>query len=80
MACSSLGLLAGLALSWPLSLVASAFFGTLMLGEGAVLRFAVDAWGIGITVGVTMIFAWLASLLPARAALRITTRSALAYE
>ena len=77
---SSLGLLAGLVLSWPLSLVASSFFGSLMLGEGAVLRFALAPWGLVITAIVTLLFGWLASRLPARAALGISTRSALAYE
>ena len=77
---SGVGLAAGLVLSWPLSLVASSFFGTLMLGEGAVLRFALDPWGLAITAMVTLLFGWLASRLPARAALGITTRSALAYE
>jgi ABC-type lipoprotein release transport system permease subunit len=51
-----------------------------MLGEGAVLRFALDPWGLAITAMVTLLFGWLASRLPARAALGITTRSALAYE
>lgn len=77
---ATLGLLAGLLLSWPLSLLASSFFGTLMLGEGAVLRFALDPWGLLITSAVTLVFGWLASRLPARAALQVTTRSALAYE
>jgi putative ABC transport system permease protein len=77
---SGVGLLAGLALSWPLSLVASSFFGSLMLGEGAILRFALAPWGLAITAIVTLLFGWLASRLPAHAALGIPTRSALAYE
>jgi len=70
----------GLALAWPLSGVAARFFGTLMLGEGAVLRYAFSAAGFWITLAATLAFGWLASRIPARRAVRVATRDALAYE
>jgi len=70
----------GLLLSWPLSIVASPFFGNLMLGEGALLRFAFSANGLWITLVTTMVFGWLASRIPAQRAIRVSTREALAYE
>jgi putative ABC transport system permease protein len=70
----------GLLLAWPLSSVASVFFGTLMLGEGGVLRYAFSGEGFAITLSTTLIFGWLASLIPARRAVRVSTRDALAYE
>lgn len=80
MKASLTGLGLGLILSLPLSRVASSFFGTLMLGEGAVLRFAFSFSGLGITVITSILFGYLANRLPARAAVRISTREALAYE
>jgi len=74
------GLLLGLLLSWPLSVAASAFFGTLMLGEGAVLRSAFSLPGFVVTVPISLVFAWLASRIPASSALGISARAALAYE
>ncbi|HEV7671875.1 MAG TPA: FtsX-like permease family protein [Thermoanaerobaculia bacterium] len=74
------GLALGLILSWPLSRVASAFFGKLMLGEGAVLRYAFSPIGFAITVATSIVFGLLATRLPAGAAVRISTREALAYE
>ncbi|HEY0720418.1 MAG TPA: FtsX-like permease family protein, partial [Gammaproteobacteria bacterium] len=72
-------ILLGLALSWPLSSAASVFFGDLMLG-GAQLRFVVNEQGVWITLLTTLLFGWLASRIPARRAVRIATRQALAYE
>lgn len=74
------GIFLGLLLSWPLSIAASPFFGNLMLGEGALLRFAFSAYGFWITLATTIIFGWLAGRIPARKAIRISTREALAYE
>lgn len=74
------GLVLGLMLSWPLSQVASAFFGKLMLGEGAVLRYAWSPIGFGITVVTSIVFGLLATRLPAGAAVKLSTREALAYE
>ncbi len=69
----------GLALSWPLSSAAASFFGDLMLG-GADLKFAVSPQGVWVTLVTTLVFGWLASRLPARNAVKLSTRQALAYE
>lgn len=73
-------ILLGLLLAWPLSRVASVFFGKLMLGEGAALRYVFSGEGFAITLVTTLIFGWLASRVPARRAIQIPTRDALAYE
>jgi putative ABC transport system permease protein len=70
----------GLLLAWPLSVAASPFFGSLMLGEGALLRFAFSANGFWITLVTTIAFGWLASRIPARRAIEVSTREALMYE
>lgn len=70
----------GLTLAWPLSKLAAVFFGTLMLGEGAILRYAFSAEGFLITLVTTLIFGWLASRIPARRAVQVSTRDALGYE
>ena len=72
-------ILLGLLLAWPLSMVAPVFFGTLMLGEGASLRYAFSGEGLAIVLATTLVFGWLASRVPARSAIRISTRDALAY-
>ncbi len=72
-------ILLGLLLSWPLSRMAAAFFGDLMLG-GADLRFVVSGQGLLITLITTLLFGWMASRIPARNALKVTTHQALAYE
>ncbi|HXU31497.1 MAG TPA: ABC transporter permease, partial [Thermoanaerobaculia bacterium] len=74
------GVALGLILSWPLSQVASAFFGKLMLGEGAALRYAWSPVGFVITVATSIVFGLLATRLPAGAAVKLSTREALAYE
>jgi putative ABC transport system permease protein len=73
-------ILLGLLLAWPLSMVASVFFGQLMLGEGATLRYVFSGEGFLITLVTTLMFGWLASRIPARRAIQIPTREALAYE
>jgi putative ABC transport system permease protein len=77
---SIVSILLGLLLAWPLSRVAAVFFGKLMLGEGAVLRYAFSGEGFTITLVTTLVFGWLASRIPARRAIQIPTRDALAYE
>ncbi len=72
--------LLGLALSYPLSQIASIFFGHLMLGEEAELELVLSGSGIVITILTTLIFGWLASRRTARLALTLSTREALAYE
>ncbi|MDX2248061.1 MAG: FtsX-like permease family protein [Bacteroidia bacterium] len=70
----------GLILAYPLSQAASVFFGRLMLGEQAILRYAFSPWGFGITLMITLLFGWMASRLPAVSAVtKISTREALAY-
>jgi putative ABC transport system permease protein len=76
---SGLGILAGLALAVPLTRVAVAFFGDLMLGEGATLDPALSVLGVVVTVVATFAFGWLASWFPARGALRVPTSEALAW-
>jgi ABC-type antimicrobial peptide transport system permease subunit len=70
----------GLLLAWPLSLLASVFFGKLMLGDGAALRYALSTEGFWIVLCTTLAFGWLASRVPARRAIRISTSEALAYD
>ncbi len=77
---SSASILLGFLLSWPLSSAAAPFFGSLMLGGGALLRPEFSVNGFWITLAVTLAFGWSASRLPARGAINISTRAALAYE
>lgn len=72
-------ILLGLLLAWPLSMAASVFFGKLMLGEGSALHFVISGQGLAIVLFTTLVFGWLASRVPARRAIQITTRDALAY-
>ncbi len=80
MVVSVVSILVGLLLAWPLSIVASAFFGDLILGDGVPLDFAFSNLGFGITLVVTLVFGWLASRVPARRAITVSTREAIAYE
>ncbi len=70
----------GLLLAWPLSILASSFFGELMLGNEVSLDFAFSIGGFWITLMTTFVFGWLASRIPARKAIRVSTREALSYE
>lgn len=69
----------GLLLAWPLSGLAAVFFGQLMLGEGAALRYALSPTGLGVALLTTLVFGWLASRVPAHRAIQVSTREALAY-
>ena len=80
MVMSIVSILLGLLLAWPLSVVASAFFGDLILGTKTPLDYAFSNVGLVITVIVILIFGWLASRIPARKAIAVSTREALAYE
>ncbi len=73
-------MISGLLLSWPLSIAASRFFGNLMLGNGTTLRCAFSPSGSCITAVATLVFGWLASRIPAREAIKVSTREALLYE
>jgi len=73
-------ILLGLLLAWPLSIAASAFFGDLILGNGIPLGFAFSNLGFVVTLGVTLTFGWLASQIPARRAVSVSIREAIAYE
>ena len=75
-----LSILLGLSISYPLSQVASVFFGHLMLGEEAELELVFSSAGIWVTIVVAMTFGWVASRRTAKLALTISTREALAYE
>ncbi len=75
---STVSICLGLLLSWPLSIVASKFFGDLMLEVA--LRYSFSGSGFVITLIATLIFGWLASRIPARRAIQVSTREALAYE
>jgi putative ABC transport system permease protein len=77
---SSVGIVAGLVLSLPFSLYAARFFGELILGHDAPLQFAFSWLGLVITLAITLAFGWLASRIPARKAMAISTREALSYE
>ena len=70
----------GMLLSWPLSVAASRFFGNLMLGEESTLRFAFSVSGFWTTLITTVVFGWLASRIPARKAIQVSTMEALSYE
>ncbi|MBI5057772.1 MAG: ABC transporter permease [Nitrospirae bacterium] len=75
---SVISIFLGLLLSWPLSIVASRFFGNLMLEVE--LRSSFSKTGFVITLIATLVFGWLASRIPARNAVKVSTREALAYE
>lgn len=70
----------GMFLAIPLSKIAAVFFGNLMLGEGVQLQYAFSPSGLAITVVVTLLFGFLASRLPAKSAITVSTSNALAYE
>ena len=70
----------GLLLAWPLSMLAAVFFGHLMLGESAELRQAFSREGFAIVLLTALVFGGLASRVPARRAIDLSTRDALAYE
>ncbi len=77
---STLSIGLGLLLSWPLSKLASIFFGNLMLGKEAELGYAFSLPGFWITFAVTILFGWLASRIPAKSAINVPTHKALSYE
>ena len=68
----------GLLLSWPLSIMGATFFGNLMLDTP--FQPAFSPTGLIITIIATVIFGWLASRIPARRAINVSTREALSYE
>ena len=80
MVVSVVSILLGLLLAWSMSMVASAFFGDLILGASTPLDFTFSNSGFVITVIVILMFGWLASRIPAGKARAVTTREALTYE
>jgi len=74
------GIVSGLVLSLPLSFYAAKFFGEMILGGGIPLKFAFSQRGFAATLAITLVFGWLASRIPARTAISISNREALAYE
>ena len=77
---NSISIMLGLLLALPLSAAAARFFGNLILGHNVSLEFAFSPAGIQFTLLVTLIFGQLASRIPARRALMLSTREALSYE
>lgn len=70
----------GLLLAAPLSYLASRFFGGLILGDNTTLDLTLSLSGLAITFFATFIFGWIASRVPARKAIQVSTREALSYE
>ncbi len=77
---SLISIILGLLISYPLSQAAAVFFGELMLGEMMALDYAFSVQGFWITLITTLIFSWIASRIPARGAIKLSTREALSYE
>jgi len=73
-------LILGMIFSYPMSKAASVFFGDLMLENNTSLSYAFSGFGFVITLITTVIFGWLASRMPARRAIQVSTREALSYE
>ena len=76
----SISIVFGLLLSYPLSRLAALFFGKLMLGNNAELTYAFSTSGFFITLAVTLVFGWIASRIPAKSAISMSTHAALSYE
>lgn len=70
----------GVLFAFPLSSIAAAFFGKLILGPNSNLQYAFSVSGFFITLAVTVVFGWISGMVPARAAVRIPTHEALSYE
>jgi len=75
-----ISILVGLLISYPLTKLAAVFFGRLMLGNDARLEYAFSPSGFFITLAVTLLFGWMASRIPAKSAIKVSTHSALSYE
>ncbi len=75
-----ISILVGLLISYPLTKLAAVFFGRLMLGNDAKLEYAFSSSGFFITLAVTPLFGWMASRIPAKSAIKVSTHSALSYE
>ncbi|MEI6348786.1 MAG: FtsX-like permease family protein [Bacteroidota bacterium] len=80
MVVSVFSIILGLIIAYPLSQLAAIFFGNLMLGKEAELEYAFSPLGFLITLVVTLLFGFLASRIPAKSAIRISTQEALSYE
>ena len=76
----SISIVLWLLLSYPPSLLAALFFGKLMLGNDAELTYAFSSSGFCITLAVTLVFGWIASRIPAKSAIAVSTHAALSYE
>ncbi|MDH5719162.1 MAG: FtsX-like permease family protein [Spirochaetia bacterium] len=70
----------GLLMAAPMSYLASRFFGGLILGDNTSLDLTLSLSGLAITFFATFIFGWIASRVPARKAIQVSTREALSYE
>ena len=67
-----------IALSFPISMLLLNIVGKAMIN--AVMPMALTPWGIIIWLGVVLLLAAVASMVPARSAARLTIREVLAYE
>ncbi len=74
------GIIGGMILAWPLSILAANYFGYLILGAHTPLAAAFSLPGFIITLSLTLLFGWAAGRLPANQAIRVSARDALAYE
>ncbi|MEI7594158.1 MAG: FtsX-like permease family protein [Bacteroidota bacterium] len=77
---SVISIVLGLIVSYPLSKVATVFFGNLMLGKDAQLQYAFSNLGFVVTIVVTIVFGWISNRIPAKSAVDIPTHKALSYE
>jgi putative ABC transport system permease protein len=77
---NGIGIIVGLIASLPLSYLAAKFFGNLILSNDVSLGFAFSTEGFVITLFTIITFGWLASRIPARKAIAVSTREALSYE
>jgi len=77
---SSLSIVFGLIVAWPLSKWAAIIFGNLMVGSDTALDYAFSIQGFFITLVCTLLFGWLASRIPAGNAVKIPTYQTLSYE
>ena len=70
--------LLGCLVSYPISLVFTRFFGVIIIQQPMDLALSPQAWWLALLV--VLFFAILASIVPSRQALRMSTRAAISYD
>jgi len=75
----SVSIVLGLILSIPFSQTFTSFFGNMIFGRET-LDPAFSPVGFGMTLFATLLFSWMASRIPAKRAVALSTREALTYE